>query len=42
MRILLDLSEGEEAPVTADVIAIIFEEGRRLYAAKARVDDAPW
>jgi hypothetical protein len=42
MKVLLDLSEGEEAPITADVIAILFEEGRRLFAAKARVDDAPW
>ena len=42
MRILLDLSEGEEAPVAADVIAILFEDGRRLFAATARLDDAPW
>ena len=42
MRIVLDLSEGEEAPVVADVIAILFEDGRRLFAAKACVDAAPW
>ena len=42
MRILLDLSEGEEAPIAADVIAILFEDGRRLFAATARVDNAPW
>ena len=28
--------------VAADVIAVLFEYGRRLFAARACVDDAPW
>ena len=37
MRLLLDLSEGEEAPVTADVIAII---AKRVSAEKRNISVA--
>jgi len=42
MKVLLDLSEGNKPPVEAEVLAILYDEGKRLFAVKAMVHGAPW
>lgn len=42
MRAFIDLSEGEDQPVEVKVLAVLFLDGKRLYAVTAMVDDAPW
>ena len=42
MQLTLDLSEGEKPPVRADVLAVLFLQGMKLYAVVALVDGGPW
>ena len=42
MLVYLDLSEGESPPVKAEVLAVLFLQGMRLYAVIASVGGAPW
>jgi hypothetical protein len=42
MKVWLDLSDGAVQPIEAEVLAIIYHEGQRLFAVKATLDGAPW
>ena len=42
MKILLDEEDGSNRLFVADVLAIVFHEGKCLYAVTAIVDGAPW
>jgi len=42
MPAILDLFGGEERPAQANVLAVLFIDGKKLYAVTTAMADAPW